>query len=86
MTLKSQKGEREGSYECKEYIKELVEVFDIDVSSDHEDIHPLLCLPCLTVVRKWHTNRGENVPPVARLFQWTKHDGGECRVSVIVIT
>ena len=62
---KKAKKERERSYECKEYIKELVEVYCIDVSSDHEDIHPLLFrLSCLTVIKKWHTNRGGKVPPV----------------------
>ena len=84
--FKKAKKERERSYECKDYIKELAEVFCIDVSSDHEDIHPLLfCLSCLTVIKKWHTNRGGKVPPVARLFEWSKHDGSECRVSVVVI-
>ena len=74
--LKKAKKERERSYECKEYIKdikELAEAFCIDVSSDHEDIHPLLfCLSCLTVIKKWHTNRGGKVPPVARLFEWSR--------------
>ena len=82
--LKKAKKERERSYVSKEYIKELCEVFHIDVSSDCEDTHSLLfCLSCFTVITKWHTTRGGNVPPVARVFQWERHDESDCRVSVI---
>ena len=80
--LKKAIKERDRSYECKQYIKELCEVFQIDVSSDCEDTHPLLfCLSCFTIIAKW---REGNVPPVARMFQWERYDESDCKVREIV--
>jgi hypothetical protein len=73
---------RQRCHLVEEHKEELAEVFNIDVSRDSEDTHPLsFCQPCRAFMASWHS-RGGNAPAVGRVSscKWKCHSEPQCMV------